>query len=70
MTNKELNMFLDEKQRADDLTIILNQIKLLIRDCEEVQNSNESKWTKKCAKLNAYNEIKELLGVEYYGDDN
>lgn len=63
MTNKELNMFLDEKKRADDLTIITNQIKLIIRDCDAVQNSNESAWTKTCARLSAYDEIKELLGV-------
>ena len=44
-----------------EMQIIINQIKLIIKNCNEVQESNESKWTKTCARLSAYDEIKELL---------
>lgn len=41
---------------------ILEDIKIIISGCEEVQNSLESAYTKEKAKLSAYEEILELIG--------
>lgn len=37
------------------------EIEKIINDCEEIQKSGESTYTKEQAKLSAYNNIKELL---------
>lgn len=39
----------------------LIEIKEIIKECEELQDSSESSYTKEQAKINAYNSIKELL---------
>lgn len=39
----------------------LIEIKEIIKECEELQNSSESVYTKEQAKLSAYNSIKELF---------
>lgn len=39
----------------------LIEIKEIIKECEELQESNESSYTKEQAKISAYNSIKELL---------
>lgn len=39
----------------------LIEIKEIIKECEEIQDSEESGYTKEQAKLSAYNSIKELL---------
>lgn len=44
----------------------LEQIGKIIDDCEEIQKSQESSYTKEQAKITAYNEIKEL----FYGSNN
>lgn len=41
---------------------LLDKVNKIIEDCEYIQESNESEYTKRCAKLSAYNEIAELLG--------
>ena len=38
------------------------EINRIIEECEELQRSNESSFTKEQAKISAYNEIKEVLG--------
>lgn len=40
---------------------ILEDIMQIIQDCEDIQESNESSYTKEQAKISAYNEIKELI---------
>ena len=41
------------------------EIKSIIKDCEEVQQSKESDWTKEREKIFAYEHIKEIIyGVE------
>lgn len=42
---------------------IIDQIRLEIADCEAVQNSNESDYTKEQAKLFAYEHISEIVCV-------
>lgn len=44
----------------------LEQIGKILDDCEEIQKSQESSYTKEQAKITAYNEIKEL----FYGSNN
>ena len=39
------------------------EIAQIIMDCEFVQNSNESAYTKEMAEIHAYFEIKELVKV-------
>jgi len=36
-------------------------IKTIIEMCEEIQDSNESAYTKECAKLTAYDHIKRII---------
>ncbi len=38
-------------------------IKQIVLDCEEVQQSNESTYTKEQAKVSAYNAIAEVLNI-------
>ena len=38
------------------------EINRIIEECEDLQRSNESSFTKEQAKISAYNEIKEVLG--------
>ena len=40
---------------------IFEDILIIITDCEEIQKSNESQFTKEQAKISAYNDIIELL---------
>lgn len=40
---------------------IIDEIKEIISFCEEVQKSQESTYTKKCAKIVAYDDIKEIV---------
>jgi flagellar biosynthesis chaperone FliJ len=39
----------------------IDQIRQEIEDCEAVQNSNESDYTKEQAKLSAYEHIREIV---------
>ena len=39
---------------------MLEDIMRIIQECEDVQESNESRYTKEQAKISAYNEIKDL----------
>lgn len=41
---------------------IIEKINEIVENCEEIQDTNESDYTKRCAKLTAYNDIAELLG--------
>lgn len=41
---------------------MLGEVVKIIEDCEEMQQSNESAYKKEQAKVNSYEEIKELLG--------
>lgn len=38
-------------------------IKQIVSDCEEIQQSNESNYTKEQAKISAYNAIAEALNM-------
>ena len=42
---------------------LLDEIKLVISDCEYVQDSNESDYTKERTKISAYEAIKEILNM-------
>lgn len=42
----------------------LAAIEKIIVECEEIQHSQESAFTKERAKVNAYKEIKDLIGIE------
>ena len=58
----ELRKFMNErilpmKQRQQE-------IKRIIAECEDVQESNESRYTKKCARLRAYERIREVMDAE------
>lgn len=39
----------------------MRQIKDIISDCQAIQDSNESRYTKEQAKLTAYDEIAEVM---------
>ena len=41
---------------------LIDKINEIVENCEEIQNTKESDYTKRCAKLTAYNDIAELLG--------
>lgn len=41
---------------------MIEEIIKIIYDCESIQKSNESEYTKKQEKINAYNSICELIG--------
>lgn len=41
---------------------LIEKINEIVENCEGIQDTNESDYTKRCAKLTAYNEIAELLG--------
>ncbi|MBR4377334.1 MAG: hypothetical protein IKP50_00390 [Bacilli bacterium] len=43
--------------------MILEEIMKIIQDCEDIQESHESAYTKEQAKIHAYEEIKELTIV-------
>lgn len=45
---------------------MLEKIMEIIQNCEDIQESNESAYTKEQAKISAYNEIKELT-IRGYG---
>ncbi len=40
----------------------LNAVVKIVKDCMELQSSNESDYTKKQAKVTAFDEIAEILG--------
>lgn len=40
---------------------IIDKIKEIISFCEEIQNSNDSVYTKNCAKQTAYDHIKNII---------
>jgi len=42
----------------------LAAIEKIIVECEEIQHSQESAYTKERAKVNAYKKIKDLIGIE------
>ena len=46
-----------------DKNIAYDEIFKVVRNCEEIQQSRESDYTKEQAKISAYNEIKEILGI-------
>lgn len=41
---------------------LFDEINEIVGNCEEVQKSNESAYTKEQAKLSAYDQIAEILG--------
>jgi hypothetical protein len=41
-----------------------NEIIRIVTDCESVQKDHGSEYTKKMAKISAYDEIREVLGNE------
>lgn len=41
----------------------IKEIEQIIKDCEEVQDSHESAYTKQQEKISAYNNIKTLLNL-------
>lgn len=41
---------------------LIEKINEIVKNCEEYQDTNVSEYSKRCAKLTAYNEIAELLG--------
>lgn len=43
-------------------TELIDRINEIVEDCEEIQRSNESQYTKEQAKISAYDEIAEVLG--------
>lgn len=43
------------------MTEVEQKIAGIIRDVEEVEHSHESSYTKDCARLSAYYEIKEII---------
>lgn len=43
---------------------VYDDIKLIIEECENVQNSNESDYTKQCAIVNAYKDIADVIKQE------
>lgn len=58
-----------EKERMIEIERIgggytLAAIEKIIVECEEIQHSQESAYTKERAKVNAYKKIKELIGIE------
>lgn len=42
----------------------IKMIRAVIKNCEDIQNSNESDYTKQSAKISAYEMIVEILGKE------
>ena len=48
---------------------IQEEIERIIKDCESVQKSHTSEYTKEQAKVSSYNEIRELLGIEVPDDE-
>ena len=49
---------------------ILNNIRTIIEECEEVQDSNESVYTKERSRLTAYDDIRDLIvGMFWEGDE-
>ena len=42
----------------------IDRILAIIADCEDIQKSNESVYTKQVAKISAYDDIKEILRSE------
>lgn len=48
---------------------MIERIKQIIEDCEEIQKSNESDYTKQCARLSAYEEIKKIMKGETNGSN-
>lgn len=49
------------RKRGIMMLSIINEIKEIISYCEEVQKSQESTYTKECAKIVAYDQIKEIV---------
>lgn len=41
----------------------IEQILAVIKECEEVQHSNESEYTKEQEKISAYQAIKDILNI-------
>ena len=52
-------MILEENER---------RIRQIIRDCEDIQESGESTYSKEQAKVHAYNEIVEVIGWDRWTD--
>ena len=51
----------------DKIEMDMQNIKTIVEMCEEIQKSNDSAYTKECARLTAYDHIKRIvLG----GDDD
>ena len=53
----------DMEQSWIDKNIAYDEILDIVRNCEDIQQSRESDYTKEQAKISAYNEIKEILGI-------
>ena len=43
--------------------IAYDEILDIVKNCEDIQQSHESDYTKEQAKISAYNEIKEMLNI-------
>ena len=43
--------------------LLLSQIEDIVAECEAVQKSQGSAYTKEQAKVNAYNEVRDVLGM-------
>lgn len=50
-----------DKETEDDTNNKLNSIRTFVNCCEEVQESNESRYTKQCAIETAYEHIKKVV---------
>lgn len=48
----------------------LKEIREIVKSVEEIQNSNESDYTKMWAKISAYNTISDLVGVDESVDES
>lgn len=51
----------DHIANVSELLALLGKVNDIIQDAEDVQKSRESEYTKECAKLEAYDRIKEEL---------
>lgn len=58
---KYLEIKKDNIANISELLALLGKVNDIIQDAEDVQKSRESEYTKECAKLEAYDRIKEEL---------
>lgn len=53
----------DMLEKIEKIKMYAEDILNIIQECEDLQDTGESEYTERCAKLSAYEAIKELIGI-------